>query len=747
MQRTSGFRFRTGGHLAAAAGAVAVMLAMVQTGCGPEPHSQEVAREDAAPENPLLNERTGWLRRIPAAVDGFLAIYDAAARVQGVLDSEFVRRVLANPLVRAGLPLPPDVEPTVAALLDSVINQDPEVGTAIDLAAKLAGREVFVLLPEGTAAQLRQLQAALDAIRLAQIAGAMEQLATPATNAVSEDRLEELQALRVLAALEPFVSTLEVPTIVFGFHAPDFRETFAAQWTAQRERLPTAVLVESWTPEGLDAPLERIRLQAGAMLSDKARDELHAVLEAMGARLQDPGFADRMMEPLLAREIQLAAGYSHDILLLVLGSFVERARFVPADAPEASLAASDVMARLREPAGRTAQLAAISFASRDLLEWVNPPLALSGLFEALIPAAGQLLPPESLERIATELAALDMRAARALPKVEESSCGLISAGEHWTFENFGGIEPALLDADAVNRIQAGDIPDAGLYWANRSNPAQVSELFDVASGLAGLAAAVFEADILPQLPEEDVRQFRQVSAVFRPRIEQAWALLRRLNSDVLGSESAVVLDFQGVLPENVGLPPHLVGFTSVPRLGVFWPAANPEAFAKWWMESKRLIEELAAFAPPDAGMPLALPEFRLEQRAEGVYACLPLPSAPEFDSPAGFAAKQSLGLASSATLLRDLAEVYNQTAVVSPYAAEIRVRSHPTVHALTEMLELLGKHPDAFFADPVQKDEFLTNRVAAADLIDSLKLLGEFSHAVARENGVWRRTTKIGPTD
>ncbi len=697
------------------------------SGC--KPPAQE---SSPSQQPPLLSERFGKLAQVPANADFFLGVYDAAGAAGKVVNSRLVNEVLANNLIASQLieaKLPTDAP----VLLAAVRSQSPDFDQVIQIIEALCGREVFVFMPSGSARSLENLQILAQSMRLAQLEMGIA-AALSGTSAGQPDARSLLSG--ALQRIEPWLAEFRIPTVVVGFRAEHLRSMIEPEIAELITDLPANITRSKWTPIEGGTPIDRLTASGSAMMTTEVEAQIRQGLEPeLGEAL-----ASRLVEFIKAQQLEFAAGFDGDYLLLAFGHSVGAGQFTPD--PTASLAASDRLERIGKIAGDNTH--ALSFASSDLTRLAVPEIALAALFEIVRPHLVQLLPAEELEQLSVQLAKLDERAKAFLPQKSSDATSIFNWGRQLMVKSYGGVAPAFCAQTGLHAIHPQQFEDAVFFWARVTDRESIVAVFDWTADLAKLAYSTFAQFILPQLPPADVVQFKAVEGVFLPKLFEAYSLAREFSVEIVGSESAFVLDFKGSLAEIEAVPPPFRDLPGAPRLALVWSLAEAPRLLPWASRVMKLANELASFAQPDAGIPLPLPSLVPRETPDGTHYLAPLPVDLGELHPSAFVTKSGyLAIVTSPGMVSKLSPA--QPSPGQP-AIRLQLQLEPLFEALAGWLQFVSKHKDQTF--PNAPEEAAKYEQA---LPDTLKLLGtlekingvqfESSH----EEGIWTSTFRVGP--
>ncbi len=725
-------------------GSIALLLAACDRKDAQPSPSDSSQKPGAAPNQALLQARFGWLQKIPKDADFYFGLYDLSTAATKLIESRFVTDILSMPAVVEQLraaSLPTDV----ASLIDQIRRQSPDVALAQDYAAKLLGREFFFFVPAGTAEQLSQWRLFSEYAQLLQLETVLAE-STPADatgegqdahQASIERRMREV----LFGEKDGVLGKLRLPSLVLGFHAPDLKQEVAELLKEIKAgALPLNATFEKWSPIKSQEGIDRIIITGSAVLNEQREQELREMLMNLTGAKAETDLPDRIIHEIKKMRIQVALGYVEDHLIAAVGPDLDQLRL--AENAVDSLPFSGALDRIRGLAGD--QTYAISYASKAMFDAYAPRSNLALLFEAVRPGLTRLLPAEELDRLGSEFAKLDKRAQTFLPQASTSGCSILNVTNHLHFESFDGAPPFLTGTTASRVLTADKFPNAVLLFSNFSDSAALDAMLSWVSDLTALCYGSFDQHILPQMPSQDVQQFKMAEQIFLPKITTIFQLVKEFSINLTGPDSAFVLDFSGTLPAIDAIPKHFHSLSGAPRVAIVWQVKNADGLTQWANQLMKLANDIAAFLPPDANISLPLPQLQATAHPAGRSYKVPLPVDFGEWTPGATVLNSGFLIVGNHASIAD--SLTSGSASQKAPACEFVLRLKPLSKAAETWVSFAEKNKALLFADqPEQMAQFETSLPSLRHSVGMLDRFDGLHFVIETNEGMWRRVLKIGP--
>lgn len=407
--------------------------------------------------------------------------------------------------------------------------------------------EVFVMLGQGTAAQLASLQQVkrlFEAARLRNLftpAAPVEmQIPDAVADEAKPDDLPQAAFTEVIVPLPPameealqrFVREFAIPPILLG--------------TKLRTDAALPALLEKWAaglPEKIQrdkitiAPhgeFTRVRLPLALVIP---RESAVRARDILAANIGDPYTATYIVRDLLAKTTIVCFGRIGPYFVISAGTN-DGLPALAAD-PADSLTAAPLMTRLTR--GAESRPAALFYADPIMVSLAATPPPIGEYLDAALESALEFAPADRIRPLREAAAPLRLQAEELFhPRISATAGAVCATTNGWHAEMFGGsLAPRLAMENAAPLLPAD--PGLALVWNERWEKDYAAKLVRFAASTAKFSDEWFDALGPVFLEENQLIRARAIFAVIQPagtaQLEKASQLL----CSGLGRDTALAL--------------------------------------------------------------------------------------------------------------------------------------------------------------------------------------------------------------
>lgn len=462
---------------------------------------------------------------------------------------------------------------------------EEEIAEGAAEAGKFLGQEIFIATGKGTVPQLEnltkvgrrmnyyQFKALTHSFNEAAKSGDLSAAGTP-------DEAYLMEMAKELGKDMPLVDSLALPPLLIGIKASDAESLGKAQ-----EQLGSSVeMMFGMLGEGA----KPVEFTKGGVTFKGYKLEGSFVAEQMEQgradmeQMLEPGDVDRLIAAIKKKNIVVAHGSKDDYLMLYTGDSEEGCPL--ADSLENSLAASDDISYVDAYKGK--KLVGFLYGEKGI-----PKSMLSGSLKDMAHGIRDGLAGTDIYGDTRELATLlDMIGQKedaivALAKPDTLG-GLIVLEEGVKFELFGGNDYGAIDHAADHKLANLGSKDGVLLFSNwvadkeyskragEYGEVLVETVYAMAEKIAGL-----------NIEAEEFAQFKQGFGLFNEKFRAdalgAWSALSTAESG-LGTESALVVDLNGAVPQFPGIPQEVADQGKFFRATLVSPVTDRAKLGESW---------------------------------------------------------------------------------------------------------------------------------------------------------------------
>lgn len=658
-------------------------------------------------------DQTGFILNVPQDAEAFLALYQPAKSWREI--SAAWSPVLKDATFKESLAHTP-----VWRLLEPALSTPnaAEWGAALQEAC---GEEVFVMLGQGTAAQLASLQQVkrlFEAARLRNLftpAGPVEmQIPDAVAEQTDPNDLPQAAFTEVVSPLPPameealqrFVREFTIPPVLIGAKLqpeaalPALLEKWAAGLPEKIQRDKVTV-----APHG---EFTRVRVPLALVIP---RESALRARDILAATIGDPYTATYIVRDLLAKTTILCFGRIGPYFVISSGA-PDSLPGLAAE-PAKSLAERPLMSRLAPDAG--SRLAALFYADPILVSLAATPPPVGEYLDAALESALEFAPADRIRPLREAAAPLRLQAEELFrPRISAAAGAVSATAAGWHAEMFGGsFAPRLAMENAAPLLPAD--PGLTLVWNERWENEYASKLLDFAVNTAKFAGDWFDALGPVFLDANDLVRARAILAILKSaggnRLDQA----ARLLCSGLGRDTALAMSF---------------GDTPLPKAALAANVENPQHLSSAWTA----LESGLSSPHPPAPAAEQLPEG-------GALYSFPLPLADPTFSPSLSVSKSLWVLGTSAPFVRSLATMPRETKSAASVQS-VSIRTAPMAEFAAKRAES-GQGDDSLssvFGALLPRDP--KTLAAAAEVLKTPRL---FEYSATWDKDVLHRVAELSP--
>ena len=501
-------------------------------------------------------EQAGFALNVPKDAEGFVTIHQPARCWREI--SAAWSPLLNDPSARESWARTP-----AGRLLEPVVSRQAAAEWTVAL-QDACNEEVFVMLGQGTAAQLASLQQVkrlFEAARLRNLftPGAPVGTHTPDAEAgdTASDDLPQAAFTEVIVPLPPameealqrFVREFAIPPILLGAKLgadaalPPLLEKWASGLPEKIQRDKVTI-----APHG---EFTRIRLPLALVVP---RESAVRARDMLAANIGDPYTATYIVRDLLAKTTIVCFGRIGPYFVLSAGTNdgLPTLAANPAD----SLAAMPLISRLAH--GAETRTAALFYADPIMVSLAATPPPIGEYLDAALESALEFAPADRIRPLREAAAPLRVQAEELFrPRISAAAGMACATTNGWRAEMFGGSFAPRLAMENASPLLPAD-PGIALVWNERWEKDYSAKLLHFAASAAKFAGDWFDALGPVFLDESQLARARAILAIIRPSDAAQLEKASRLLCSGLGRDTAFALS---------------LGDTQLPRAAI---AANVE---------------------------------------------------------------------------------------------------------------------------------------------------------------------------
>ena len=535
-----------------------------------------------------VSESTGgFAARLPKSTEGFASFYRLNELWDGFANSNFVKRLMNHPVLSRELDLDS---------LKAEWDRNPQMQEAVALAKEIAGKEVIVAIPEGFTGNAVRLAKALGPVLSSAFTSGMQRSVKAAAGQAAvadKPRFDDLIASQSPAQLQAMLTDLtdsDVPPLLIAAKAGGAREKLDGLVKQALDSMPPdAQQVFEKTTFKADGKYE---FQSVLLLVSKAMPppEVEKMKAEFSSMTGDPVKGAALAEKVLAKTIELSWGWVDDYFVFAIGKDHSHVKLASAadsvlHVPEVSSRAAAWQAKKPLSLGYVSQKTA-----RALTE------VFGGMTDTLISlvelGAGQS--PIPLDGIIADLRNISTRAKTVWPNDASAmvAASWWDAGLH--SEYFGG--PKVRAFDSSKPLTYGSLagPATVFLSESRVNEAESNKVFAFFEEACATIYASYQKNIKPGLPAEMQGNIGMGEAIGIPMIKGLWKSVQDFRTS-LGSESAVLVNLDGAMPDLPQVPAELKG-AKIPRLLVVSDLKDRTKLSESWQGVGSVISSVIALS-------------------------------------------------------------------------------------------------------------------------------------------------------
>lgn len=552
-------------------------------------HAANTAAQAIAPEGVY-----GLAARLPKDTEGFASAYRLRGLLDSFLQSNFLKKVMANEKLVKEL----DLDDFKHAL-----ENDPQVKEYANLAADVFGGEISIVAPAGFSEKFAAIFKAMPAL------GATMFVARAVGPGESSGPPKEL-----LPVLES-VSALEVPPLLLSLKAGKHKETLQAligQAIAQIPGDVTSKLEEGKFESG-GASFESFTIRVGKVMDDNDKKQMERELgKAFGDEAKGAALAKRLQ----AKTVEIAWGWLDDYLILSIGSDHSHVKFV--SNAESVLTHPDVAARAAQVAAK--QPIAFAYTSQKMQHAFGE---LGGILDMLVGYAelGQKAgAPVKLDTVIEELKALDKKADAIWPNDASAAVDALwwDGGLHG--ESWGGAKLRGFDSSKPLTLPSLAGEKTFLMLAGRENIAHSDKVWNFVEEFGVSLFSVYQKDLKQMLPSDAAAGAAMGEAFAVPLVKELWKSVQNFRA-AMGAESAFLVNLDGAMPNipGAGVPPDIAAKGRIPRIAWVSELKDRAKLAESWTGMKSLISSATSLIAMQTGKTIKSEPIEKKEGAVEMY--------------------------------------------------------------------------------------------------------------------------------
>jgi hypothetical protein len=534
-------------------------------------HGADIVAQATAPESVY-----GLASRLPKDTEAFASLYRFRGLLDGFLESNFLKKVMANEMLVKEMDLD-DIK--------NALENDPQVKEYATLAADVLGGELTIAFPAGFSSKFTAIIKALPAVQagyfMARVSGPGENSGPP----------------KELLPIVENLATLEVPPVLLSLKAGKHKDTLKALIGQAISQIPGDVTskLEEGKFEAGGASFESITVRVSKLMDTDDKGDMERDL---GKAFGDEAKGTALAKKLQAKSVEIAWGWLDDYLIVSIGPDHSHVKFTTA--ADSVLTHPDVAAHAAAMAGK--RPIGFTYTSQQTLRAFGE---LGGLFEMLTgyaELAQKSGVPVKLDGVIAELKALDAKADALWPNDADASVAALwwDGGLH--AEAWGGPKARGLDSSKPLTLPslAGD--KTFLMVAGRTDTVFADKVWGFVEEIGVSLYGVYQKEVRQMLPD-DVRQGSAMGEAFAlPLVKELWKSVQSFRA-AMGAESAFLVNLDGVMPQIPGsnIPPDVSAKGRIPRLAWVSELKDRAKLAESWNGLKTLISSVTSLVAMQTG--------------------------------------------------------------------------------------------------------------------------------------------------
>ena len=530
----------------------------------------------------------GFVARLPKSTEGFAAFYRLSDVWNGFKNSNFVSRIMSNPVLARQMELDS---------LKAAWDRNDKWRETAALVEEIAGKEVVVVLAEGFTE---------NAVRLAKVAGPImsgaitsgmqNRIKAPAggQDSVPEkssfERFMESQTPAQMQAILTNLTDSEYPSLLLAVNAGGVRQKLDGLVKQALDSMPPdaqQVFEKSSFKADGKYEFQSLLFRAAKAVPPDAVEALKAEFSKMAG---DPAKGAAFAEKVLAKTIELSWGWVDDHFVLALGKDHSHVKF--AAAADSALSLPEVSSRAA--AWQSKKAISLGYVSQKTIRALTG--AFGGMTDTLISLVemGAVKSPFPLDGVIADLRKLSTRAKALWP----NEASAIIAASWWDgglhSESFGGPRPRAFDASKPLTYGSFAGPATVFLSESRVNGAESDKSFAFFEEVCSTLYESYQKNIKPNLPAEMQGNIGMGEAMGIPMIKGLWKSVQDFRAS-LGSESAVLVNLDGAMPDLPQVPAEWKG-AKIPRLLAVSDLRDRAKLAESWQGAGSVISAVIGIA-------------------------------------------------------------------------------------------------------------------------------------------------------
>ena len=505
---------------------------------------------DSSGYNSKRTQAFGFLSRMPATTEGALGVRDLSRVVDGFLKSETFGRVSSLMGESGGFDL--DSVQMAQAVIDQYV-----------------GKEVFLIMTEGTALQYGRLQFIL---RMANEAS-FRNIGAELVDGAGDDQMALMRDYVVTqlkdenSEMSKSLEGLEFPPLIMGSKVTDGAQEVIDQLDALEAELPPVFTVSDFEAGGGKFTSWKINLQD--VFNAEAEEGLNEFFE-------DAALSARVAAIIRKKTIEFSFGVMDNYLVFALGSDHKHLSFV--SKPQESILATQAFGFADQFLGKP--LVSYAFMSRPLLASGAPEGQIQHMADSF---ASGLAPGGPAMRKLGDLVKNLGGQMEEFAKVESQTyvgVNYFDRGLHG--ESTGGYVSDVIDPRAKSLFANAAPADAALVISSVANPKYRAQSIAMIETLFSGVKTGVEAYAESSGDDSVMEQYAQMNEVFGGNLTKIWGILKGKFIEGLGSQSGIIVDLKGGMPKGLPVPNVLVKEGKVPRIALAADVKDRAKLAAAW---------------------------------------------------------------------------------------------------------------------------------------------------------------------
>lgn len=680
-------------------------LGFALAACGAKEEKKETAKQPEA--KPALASAVPALELLPADADVALVLNNASGLLGRLTGGRVVREFLELPFIKkeaeaagyAGDPV---------KWLNQALDRNPRNRENYELARDLAGSEVFVALPKGTAQQLSVWLNLYEEFQVAQLLNGLEPAggATEASDvgesAEAQDQTvpEEADGKNPTAALvkallprlKPVAERLEIPALLLGCKpGGKGRAYLERRITSLLSDLPKETVRGEMPVAG--GTLQTLEITFADIVPAEEQAQLRGKITEFFGATPEGAEVLALLDKALAKKAKAAFGFSGGRFVVAAGS-PEAVAAMAQSLGGPGLGSRPEFGFAADYAGKQPFMAL--YQSREFVEACRPRLGLAPLAEASKPfiPAQALTGPGVFDKLLADAKRIDAEFQAVLTGSSSAAVGVGFVDSGLRIESRGGFQMPLLGQAA--RMKSLSLLDAGVaaYLGRIVNEQGQARFVAFVEDLCAAGLSAFKAFALPGLSEADRQNFAVGESLIVPRLQTLWGILKDLSMKALGPEGGIYADLQEPVPLGSLSPEPLRGEGRFPHIGLFSSVRDEKVLGEIWPRLMTWANEITMLMPvPGIERPLPQPESRAAGGAVSWF--YRLPEVFGDDAPGVTIRDGFWFLGTSVKAQERLAAALKAPAAGESSSLHFEIRSAPLLAALSAWLDFAASNPEA----------------------------------------------------